>query len=95
MKSDGLTDQLVVLVGFLLSSARGLADEPRSYAVFRLLDAAGRLLDAMEEHGLLDESLNDIKAQVDRNRYGSGDEDELLSELDELVVRWVRAMPSQ
>ena len=93
MTEEGLTGELVMLVGFLLSSAHGIAEEPHGYAVFRLLDAAGRLLDVMAEHGLLDESLQDIKAQVDRNRYGSGDDQELLGELDELVVRWVQAMP--
>ena len=93
MSDEPLTDELVRLVGFFLSSAQAIADEPHGYAVFRLLDAAGRLLDVMEGHGLLDESLLDIKEQVDRNRYGSGGDDELRSELNELVVRWVEAMP--
>jgi hypothetical protein len=93
MNSDELTGQLMELVGFLLSSARGLLEEPHSYAIFRLLDAAGRLLDVMEGQGLLDDSLQGIKAQIDAMRYGPmSEEDELPGELDALVVAWIERM---
>jgi hypothetical protein len=94
MKSDEMIEQLMELVGFLLSSARGLLEEPHSYAIFRLLDAAGRLLEVMDEQGLLDDSLQEIKAQVDGMRFAPmGEDEELAGELDALVVAWIERMP--
>ena len=40
------------VVGFLVVSARGLIDEPAHYGPMRLLDAAARVVDALEEQGL-------------------------------------------
>lgn len=88
MTADPLTDELLVLVGFLLTSARGLVDEPKAYGPDRLLDAASRLLAVMDVQGMLDDPLRAIKARIDRQLSGPWDEEKLLEELDELALRW-------
>lgn len=45
------------LLSFLISSARGCVDEPELYGSLRLIDAASRLIDVMEEEGLVNEDL--------------------------------------
>lgn len=86
--SKALSDELLLLVGFLLTSARGLVDEPKTYGPSRLLDAAGRLLAMMDEQGMLDDSLREIRAEIDRERFGPMDEEGLFVKLDELALRW-------
>jgi hypothetical protein len=88
VSTDDLTSDLLLLVGFLLTSAHGLVDEPKSYGPTRLLDAAGRVLAMMDERGMLDGSLREIRAEIDRELSASMDQERLLSKLDELALRW-------
>ena len=59
-ENDGLRPQIIDLLGFLLTSAHGLFDEPKSYGPLRLVDAAGRLLEISADAGINDEFLNSI-----------------------------------
>ncbi|MGB3906688.1 MAG: DUF6092 family protein [Anaerolineae bacterium] len=88
MSTDNFENELLLLVGFLLTSAHGLVDEPRSYGPTRLLDAAGRLLAMMDERGMLDGSLREIRAEIDCELSASMDQERLLAKLDELALRW-------
>lgn len=90
MSDDRLTDELLVLVGFLFTSARGLVDEPKAYGPTRLLDAASRLLAVMDEHDMLGDSLRAVKTEIDYQLSGPWDEEELLGGLDELALRWTQ-----
>lgn len=92
MGGDRLTEELLVLVGFLLTSAHGLVEEPRTYGPARLLDAAGRLLALMDEQGMLDDARKEVKAQIDRQLSGPWDEEELLDELDDIALRWTESI---
>jgi hypothetical protein len=86
--TDDSKNELLVLVGFLLTSAHGLVDEPKSYGPTRLLDAAGRVLAMMDEQGMLDDSLREIRAEINRELSASMDQERLLAKLDELALRW-------
>jgi hypothetical protein len=88
--TDELRDELLLLVGFMLTSAHGLVDEPASYGPSRLLEGAGRVLDMMEEHGLLDDSLNEIKRAIDDERFGPMDERDFAARLDQLALGWTK-----
>lgn len=92
MTTEDLRDELLLLVGFMLTSARGLMEEPKSYGPSRLLDAAGRVLDMMEEHGMLDQSLQEIKAHIDDERFGPMDDEGFVARLDELAVNWTESI---
>ena len=51
MLPSGLDDGLFELIGYLLSSARGLHEEPAEYGPFRLAEAVSRLSGLMAEGG--------------------------------------------
>jgi hypothetical protein len=83
-----LQEELFHLTAYLITSARGLYEEPADYGVFRLLDAAGRLLEIMEDNGLLDDPfLGELKQMVDEERAGSMDDERQRQSLDEMVQR--------
>jgi hypothetical protein len=90
--TEDLRDEMLLLVGFMLTSAHGLVDEPQSYGPARLLEAAGRLLDMMEEQGMLDDTLKQIKGIVDSERFGPMDEEGFPARLDQLALRWTESI---
>jgi hypothetical protein len=81
-----LKDELTALVIFMLASAHGLHEEPGSYAPFRLLDAAGRLIEVMERHGMDISRLEEAKKGIDEQRFKSMNSESLLPFLDEVLV---------
>ncbi len=95
VSTDDLRNELLLLVGFLLTSAHGLMDEPASYGPIRLLDAAGRVLSMMDGRGMLDGSLREIGGEIDRELSASMDEDRLLAKLDELALRWTQLIAGE
>ena len=90
--SEDLRDEMLLLVGFMLTSAHGLVDEPPSYGPARLLEATGRLLDMMEEQGMLDDSLGQIKGLIDNERFGPMDEEGFPARLDQLALMWTESI---
>ncbi len=82
-----LNEELFNLVAYMITSARGLYDEPADYGTFRLLDSAGRLLAIMESQGLSDPFLADLKRSVDQEREGNMDHDLQGDRLDQLVLK--------
>ena len=86
MQTDELRSELFNLVAFLLTSARGLYDEPADYGIFRLLDASGRLLEIMERSELMDPFLAQLKGAVDAECAGEMDERRQRQALDAMVI---------
>ncbi len=86
MDAEALRHELFYLISYMITSARGLYDEPADYGVFRLLDAAGRLLALMDTQDLLDPFLVDLKRSIDEERDGSMDTDRQRERLDAMVL---------
>jgi hypothetical protein len=86
--SDNLKADLFLLVGYLLTSAHGLFHEPHGYGPFRLMDAAGRLLEVMASNGLSEPFLSDLQATLEDERFGSGDDQHLQAVLDGLCQQY-------
>jgi hypothetical protein len=86
MNEETLRHDLFLLVGFLLTSAHGLYDEPKGYGPFRLVDATGRLLATMEAHGLSDPFLAGLDEAIQAERVGHSDDEQLRSILDNLCT---------
>ncbi len=87
MDNIKLKDDLLYLLVFMLTSARGLYDEPSEYGVFRLLDASGRLLEIMKDHDLLNDRLIYIKNLIDKERESSMDSEEQREHLDDIILK--------
>jgi hypothetical protein len=88
MNTDELHEDLVNLVGYLLTSAHGLYDEPADYGPFRLLDAAGELLTIMEAAKLSDAFLIQLRQDIDEKRFGSSDDQALRTFLDQACLQY-------
>ena len=88
MNTDKLREDLVNFIGYLLTSAHGLYDEPAGYAPFRILDATGRLLAIMEEAELTDPFLKQLKQAIDEERLGSNDDQALRAFLDQVCLQY-------
>lgn len=87
MNPEQLQEDVFHLLAFMLTSARGLYEEPPDYAAFRLLDAAGRLLEILHQHALLnDPFLLDLKQKIDAERYASMDNQRQQRMLDEWIL---------
>ena len=87
MEIDELKEELFNLTAYMITSARGLSEEPADYGTFRLLDSAGRLLAIMESQGLSDPFLAELRLSVDEEREGNMDPDRQGDRLDELVLK--------
>jgi Family of unknown function (DUF6092) len=95
MNEQDLRRDLFLLVGYLLTSAHGLCEEPAGYGPFRLLDAAGRVLAVIEAHGLVDPYLAGLKAEVDGERYGTSTDEALCTRLDQLCRQYAAELKAR
>lgn len=84
-----LEDEHFQLLAFLVASARGCVDEPAIYGPLRLIDAAEKLVNIIEEkYGRKLPELEDVKNTIEKARNVIlTDEEEFVKTLDELVVK--------
>ncbi|WP_409239777.1 DUF6092 family protein [Streptomyces sp. PA5.6] len=80
-------EDLVLLTGYLLSSARGLLDEPESYGPMRCLGAAGRVLELLEDMRESEPRLVAVRAQIEDVLTGPQNHQHTAGFLDELCER--------
>ena len=81
------------LICFMLSSARGLMDEPREYGPFRLIDTAERLISILEKYGFADEFLQKQRLKIEEGKYSVMEgEDKFRKFLDELMVEFAKEL---
>ncbi len=86
-ENRGLRDDLFELFCFMISSARGLMDEPKDYGPFRIVDSISRLITILEKHQLADDFLTREKEKIEEGKYSVMDgEDKFREFLDGLVV---------
>lgn len=85
-KTQELKNDLFYLIAYLITSARGLLDEPAEYGIYRLLDTTGRLLEILEANQLMDDPfLQDLKNRISEEMAGSMNSQRQREKLDELL----------
>jgi len=85
MRPDDNRDFLE-LVAFLLVSSRNLVSEPPRYGPLRLVEAARRLIEVLEERGLATAFLRDIaSAAGEMPAQLMRSEDEFVQSLDSII----------
>ncbi|GAP40131.1 DUF6092 family protein [Flexilinea flocculi] len=92
MEPTELKNELFMLVSYVITSARGLYDEPDNYGIFRLIDSAGRLLAIMESAGMSDDFIASLREQIDEERESSMDDDAQKRHLDAMVLKIAREL---
>ncbi|MEU7578310.1 DUF6092 family protein [Streptomyces sp. NPDC041068] len=90
---DRLHEDIALLAAYLLSSARGLLEEPPEYGVYRCLDGARRALEALDQNGVSTPELSAVRRRLDDQMFSPMGGDELLPEiLDDVCMRLVDAL---
>jgi len=56
-------------IAYLVSSARGLLVEPQMYGPFRCLDAVSRFIRLLEDLGIGDAYLSELRKEIDEYKY--------------------------
>ena len=86
--------ELMELMGFMITSARGLLDEPQMYGPFRLIDGASKLCAIMENRVEVDnELLARIKDKIDEGKFNvMTDLSSFTSMLDEVVFDFTKKL---
>lgn len=86
--SETLCDALTLLVGFLLSSADCLYDEPQGYGPFRLLDAARRVLNIMKNNNLATPFHVDLFDQIETEIVSMKSDEETRAVINTLILKY-------
>lgn len=88
---------VVELAAYMLTSARGLVDEPASYGPFRLLDGASRLFEILIDSGHPQSAgLKALKDKIDERKFVlMTDEAAFVALLDETVLDVTRLLAKQ
>jgi len=82
---------LFELIGYMLTSARGLVDEPPLYGPFRLLDGVSRLCALLEKEKVLVPFSTQLRDMIDERKFSvMTDEEEFVALMDELVVLYTK-----
>jgi hypothetical protein len=86
--------ELMDLMGFMITSARGLLDEPQLYGPFRLIDGASKLCAIMENRVEADnELLARLRDKIDEGKFSvMTDVDTFTSMLDEVVLDFTKKL---
>lgn len=84
------------LISYMISSAQGLPEEPHLYGSIRLLESVKRLIDLMEEEGMVDEDLRKLRDEIvegiDLVMY---DEEKFINYLNGLVRHLARIIKNK
>jgi len=86
MDKDVLERKVFDLVGYMATSGRNLLDETPLYGPFRLVDAASRLIEILEQEGIASSRLSTLRERIDAGKYTvMVDADRFAKYLDEVV----------
>jgi hypothetical protein len=85
---------LFELTGYMLTSARGLIEEPQLYGPFRLLDGVSRLCGILEKKDIgYGDFFSELKEKIDEKKYTViSDEDAFIRMMDDAVLDFTRKM---
>lgn len=92
MSEQRLSDDLFDLIGFMLTSARGLVDEPRLYGPFRLVDGVSRLCALLEREDIARKTVyTSLREKIEAGKFSvMTDEKAFVELLDELVLMYTK-----
>lgn len=79
-------DAVFNIIAFMVTSARGLEDEPKKYGPLRLVEAVARLCTLLDDSGYSNKTINLLKEKINERKFlVMTDEDSFNNMLDELI----------
>ena len=99
MNSAKVESQIISLICYMITSARGLVDEPKIYGSSRLVEAAKHLINIAEECSIRHECLSEVATRIEEHRLETllKGEEEFIGFMDDLVAllaTWVEGAES-
>ena len=92
MDQTNLCESLTLLIGYLLSSADCLYDEPQGYGPFRLLDAARRVLNIMKDNNLSTPFHVGLLEQIEKEITSMKSDQETRTMINNFILRYTKEM---
>ena len=94
MNNRELERALFDLIGYMLTSARGLVEEPPMYGPFRLIEGVSRLCEMLlKEESEFQETYAELKEKIDARKFSlMTDEDEFIALMDETILYFTQKM---
>jgi hypothetical protein len=95
VNSAKVESQIISLICYMITSARGLVDEPKIYGSSRLVEAARRLINLAGDCSVRHESLSEVARRIEEHRLEAllKGEEEFIRFTDDLVAllaTWLR-----
>lgn len=96
MGKEELYNRLFELIGYMLTSARGLIDEPQLYGPFRLIDGVSRLCGFLDEKTGYGDFFINLKEKIDEGKFlVMTDTDAFVKLLDDAVLDYTEQMKEE
>jgi hypothetical protein len=94
MDINEMEKALFDLIGYMLTSARGLMEEPQSYGPFRLIEGVSRLCEILiKEKTEFQDTYLLLKEKIDERKFSlMTDEEEFVALMDETILDFTRRM---
>ncbi|MGC9530209.1 MAG: DUF6092 family protein [Candidatus Bipolaricaulaceae bacterium] len=93
MDADRFERAVYELVGYMVTSGRNLLDETPLYGPFRLVDAASRLVEILEQEDLASRRMSRLRQLIEQGKESvMGDTQAFQEFLDELVDALITGM---
>lgn len=89
LDENNLKSDLIFLISYLVTSARELIDDPKSYGPLRLMEATKRLIAVMRNSGISDSNLEDVVREIDEGRLS-----QRMDQSEEEIARTVKLLDS-
>ena len=79
---------LLDLLAFIISSAKGCINEPKMYGPFRLVDSISRIIEMLKKNGIpIDDDINKIVEKINNEKYSlMEDERQFISMLEKVSL---------
>lgn len=85
--------EIIKLIAYMISSARGLILEPKLYGPLRLIDSVSRLIEMLNKKKLVTRELLELKKKIDSKKMVlMSDKEKFVELLDELVSDVTRTL---
>jgi hypothetical protein len=88
MDKNKLDREMLEFMGYLVTSARGLVDEPALYGPFRLLEGVSKLCAILDQAGIGDQVfIASLQKKIDEGKFSlMTDPDAFIALMDDVVL---------
>lgn len=88
---ENLKNEVLYLISYIVTSARGCVDEPKLYGPYRLLDTTVRIINLLKKYGITGKELDNILKIIESGKdYVMTNTDEFIKTIDLAIDELVK-----